>query len=81
MLKNTLTDEQLYSLTCFSISACLNMYQNIYELIAFEIRNKRQLNELNKLEYSKTPSQMSIYAHKHVFLYLHAQTNMDTLFY
>ena len=43
--------------------------------------NKIELNELIELEYSKTPSQMSSYAHKHVFLYLHAQTNIDTLLY
>ena len=121
MLKNTLTDEQLCSLTCFLISACLNMYQNIYSFIAFKIRKKdwakwakwarilidmfscncllrhiskylfiyriwnqkkkTKLNELNELECSKTPSQMSSYAHKHVFLYLHAQTNISTLLY
>ena len=30
ILKNTLTEEQLCSLSCFSVSACLNIYQNIY---------------------------------------------------
>ena len=39
---------------------------------------KTELNELNELESSKTPSQMSSYAHKHVFLYLHAQTCIKT---
>ena len=56
--------------------------QNIYLFILLKIRKKKtELNELNELEYSKTPSQMTSYAHKHVFLYLHAQTNIDTLLY
>ena len=38
-----------------------------------------ELNELNELNCSKTPSQMSSYAHKRVFLYLHAQTSINTL--
>ena len=33
--KNTLTDEQLCSLTCFLVFAGSNMNQNIYSLIAF----------------------------------------------
>ena len=40
ILKNTLTDEQLCSLTCFLVFARSNMYQNIYSFIAFEIRKK-----------------------------------------
>ena len=43
ILKNTLTEEHLCSLTsvtCFFVSACLNMYQNINSFIAFEIRKK-----------------------------------------
>ena len=36
-------------------------------------------NEQNELEYSKTSSQMSKYAQKHVCLYLHAQTNVNLL--
>ena len=39
---------------------------------------KSELNELSELEYSKTPSQMSSYAHWHAFLYLHAQTRIKT---
>ena len=35
ILKNTLTEEQLCSLSCFFVSACLNMYPNIYSFIAF----------------------------------------------
>ena len=46
-----------------------------------KIREKIELNELNELKYSNTPSQMSRFAHKHVFLYLHAQTNLNTLLY
>ena len=63
------------------VSAFLNMYQNIYSFITFKIKKETELNELNELESSKTPSQMSSYAHKHVFLYLHAQTNINTLLF
>ena len=49
------------------------MYQNDYPFILFEIRRKIEQNELNELECSKIPTQISSYAHKHVFLYLHAQ--------
>ena len=38
--KNTLANEQLSSLTCFFVSAFLNMYRNIHSFIAFEIRKK-----------------------------------------
>ena len=35
------------------------MYLNIYSFIAFEIRKKKtELNELDELECSKTPSQI-----------------------
>ena len=61
------------------MAACLNMYQNIYSLFASKIRKINELNELNELKCSKTLSQMSSYAHKHVFFYLHAQTNLNTL--
>ena len=44
-------------------------------------KKKTELNELSKLECSKTPSQMSSYAHKHVSLYLHAKTNINILLY
>ena len=37
-----------------------------------------KLSELNELKCSKSPSHMSSYAHKHVLLYLHAQTNINT---
>ena len=77
MFKNTLTDEQLCSLICFSVSAFLNMYQNINSFIIFIVK-KNELNELNELESSKTPSQMSSHAHKQVFLYLYAQTCIKT---
>ena len=41
ILKNNLTDEQLCSLICFLIFACLNIYQYICSFITFEIRKKR----------------------------------------
>ena len=44
-------------------------------------RLKTELNELSELKCLKTPSQMSSYANKHVFLYLHAHTNINTLLY
>ena len=40
MLKNALIDEQLCSLICFFVSALLNMFQNIYLFITFEIKKK-----------------------------------------
>ena len=78
ILKNNLTDEQLCSLICCLIFACLNIYQYICSFIAFEIRKK---SELSELKCSKSPLHMSSYAHKHVFLYLPAQLNLDTLLY
>ena len=42
---------------------------------------KTELNELSKLEYSKTPSQLSSYAHWHAFLYLHTKTCIKTFFH
>ena len=66
----------------FFLFACLNKQENIYSFIVFEIRKNRQMSELNELKCSKTPSQMSSCAHKHVFfLYLHAQVNINTLLY
>ena len=52
-------------------------------LFIFAIKNKKKfkLNELNELEYSKAPSTISSYTQEHVFLYLHAQTNSNTLLY
>ena len=39
------------------------MYKNIYSFIEFEIwKKKTELNELDELEFLKTPSQMSSYA-------------------
>ena len=40
------------------------------QIFIYRVYDKKK--ELNKLEYSKTPSQMSSYAYKHVFLYKHA---------
>ena len=81
MLKNTLKDEQLSSLTCFPVFACSNLYQNIF---IHPISNQKEiikLNELIELENWNTRSQMSSYAHSHVFSYLSAQTNINTLLY
>jgi len=77
ILKNTLTDEQLCSLTCFLVFACSDKYQNIYSFFRFKIRLRIELNELNKLEYSKAPSTMSSYTQEHA----HAQSNINTLLY
>ena len=41
MLKNTFTDKQLCSLTCFFLLACLNNYENVYSFFVFEIRKNR----------------------------------------
>ena len=41
------------------------------------IWNIKRINIL--LEYSKTPPRMSSYAHKNVFMYLHAQTSIHFL--
>ena len=81
ILKNTLTNEQLCSLTNFFVFACSDKYQNIYSFFRYKIRKKIELNELNELVYSKAPSTMSSYTKEHVFLYLHAQTNINTLLY
>ena len=81
ILKNTLTDEQQCSLTCFLVFACSDKYQNIYSFFRFKIRKKIELNELNELDYSKAASTMSSYTQEHVFLYLHARTIINTLLY
>ena len=66
----------------FFVSACFKMDdQNNNSFIAFEIIKKIEQNELNELKCSKTPSQMSSYAQEYVFLYLHAQTNLNTFLY
>ena len=60
-----------------SLFLCSEIYQNIH-LFHLKLEKKTKLNELSKLEYWKTPSQMSSYAHWHAFLYLHAQTSIKT---
>ena len=65
ILKNNLTDEQLCSLICCLVFACLNIYQYICSFIAFEISKK---SELSELKCSKSPLHMSSYAHWHGFL-------------
>ena len=55
----------------------LYLQAHIKYLFIYPIKNlkkKTELNELNELEYLETPSQMSSYAHWHVFLYLLAKT-------
>ena len=79
--KTHLTDEQLCSLTCFLVFACSDKYQNIYSFFRFKDRLRIELNELNELEYSKALSTTSSYTQEHVFLYLHAQTNINTFLY
>ena len=76
ILKNNLTDEQLCSLICCLVFACLNIYQYICSFIAFEISKK---SELSELKCSKSLNQMTSYAHWHAFLYLHAY--IKTIFY
>ena len=58
--------DDLYVFNCLTYIKRSIHLSHIYSFIAFEIRNKTELNELNKLECSKTPLQMSSYAHKHV---------------
>ena len=78
MSRITQPDNQLSLLTCSLVFACLN--QNTYiSVLKSEKKSKlNERNELNELEYSKTPSQMSSSAHWHAFLYLHAQTCIKT---
>ena len=80
--KKTLTDRQLCSLICFFCN-CLLKYVSkyLFNYCIWNQKNKTYLYELTELECSKTPSQISSSAHKHVFLYLHAQTNINTLLY
>ena len=66
-------------LSCICLLKHLSIYLLIYCI--WNQKKKIKLSELNELKCSKTPSQMSSCAHKHVFLYLHAQTNINTLFY
>ena len=51
-------DNQLCSLTRFLVFAC--SHQNIYLI---KNQKETELNEQSELEYLKTPSQMSSYAH------------------
>ena len=54
ILEIPLTDEQLCSLTCFFLFACLNKYETTYSFIVFEIRkNWAELSELNELKCRK----------------------------
>ena len=43
----------------------------------FKSEKQTELNELNDLKCSKSPSHMSSNAHKHFFLYQHAQQNLE----
>ena len=81
-LKNTLTD--LHAQTCFKtfISPTFNRHSfHQHSFHQLKIKKKIEVNELSELDYSKAPSTMSSYTQEHVFLYLHAQTNINTLFY
>ena len=60
ILKIIQPDDLLCSLTYVLVFACL--HQNIY-LSHLKSKQKIELTELNELEYSKTPAQMSSYAH------------------
>ena len=62
MLKITQPDNQLCSLTC------LYLHAHIKYLYIYPIKSQKKrivLNELSELEYLKTPSQKSSYAHWH----------------
>ena len=65
----------------FSYLHAQTCIKTFIHLSHFKSEKQTELNELNELECSKTPSQMSRYAHYHVFLYLHAQTNINTLIF
>ena len=66
ILKITHPDDQLCSLICSFI--CMLRHVSKYLSIPFKIRKKTELNELSELEYWKTPSQISSYAHWLTFL-------------
>ena len=78
ILKNTLTDEQLCSLTCFLVFACSDKYQNIYSFFRFEIRKK---NWAKWAKWARILKSTLTNEQLHSFLYLHAQTNINTLLY
>ena len=81
-LKNTLTD--LHAQTCFKtfISPTFNRHSfHQHSFHQLKIKKKIEVNELSELDYSKAPSMMSSYTQEHVFLYLHAQTIINTLLY
>ena len=81
ILQNTLIDEQLCSQNMLS---CICLLKHISEyLFIYRIWNqkKKRAKWAKWARMLKTPSQMSSYAHEHVFLYLHAQTNINTLLY
>ena len=68
-------------LSCICMPIAQTCIKTIIYLLHLESEKKIRLNELNELEYTKTTSLISSYAHKHVFLYLLAQTNIKTLLY
>ena len=81
ILKNALTDEQLCSLTCLFICLLKQVWKYSFIYHIWNQKEQTELSELNELKCSKIPSQMSSCAHKHIFLYLHAQVNINTLLY
>ena len=81
ILENALTDEQLCSLTCFFICLLKQVWKYLFIYHIWNQKEQTELSELNELKCSKMPSKMSSCAHKHIFLYLHAQVNMNTFLY
>ena len=69
---------QSHTFLCLHPQICI---KTSIQSLHLKSEKKSELNELIELEYSKTLSQISHDASKHVFLYLHAQTNFDTLIY
>ena len=62
--------------------SCIYMLPSKHLFIPLKIEKKKtELNELSELKCLKTPSQMNSYAHRYVFLYLHTQSNINTLLY
>ena len=56
------------------------LFVRLNQELLYELKKKNQ-NELDELKYSKTLIQMTSYAHRHAFLYLHAQTCIKTFIY
>ena len=70
-LKSQIEKRVLY----LHVQICIKTFFNLSHL---KSEKKIELNELSELEYWKTSSQMSSYAHWYPFFYLHAQTSIKT---